>query len=317
MKGKAWLGLVLAIPSGAFDAGAQPWPARQIEMISPYAAGGGVDIIGRAVAAAMSEHLGQAVIVVNRDGAGGTLGFNALASAPADGYTLGAGPTTPISSSPYLVKGVRYRVESFEYICQVFENVFAIAVGSDSRFKSARELLAAAAASAGSVSYGHAGVGSIPHLSMENLADVLKLKFQGVPFRGDAPMLQVLLRGDLDFAVAGLSSLRGQNLRILAIFADERHPQQPEVPIAKELGVATSVPPGFNGVYAPKGVRANIREALESACAKAVQSDTVRHTVANTGQTVRYLTGAQFRARTEADYAFKGELLRRLGLGGQ
>jgi hypothetical protein len=91
-------------------------------MIIPYAAGGGVDIIGRSVAAAMSEHLGQGVVVVNRDGAGGTLGFNALASAAADGYTLGTGPTTPISS-PYLIKGVRYRVESFEYICQVFENV--------------------------------------------------------------------------------------------------------------------------------------------------------------------------------------------------
>jgi tripartite-type tricarboxylate transporter receptor subunit TctC len=130
-------------------------------------------------------------------------------------------------------------------------------------------------------------------------------------------MLQVLLRGDLDFAVAGLSSLRGQNLRILAIFADERHSQQPEIPIANELGVATSVPPGFNGVYAPKGLRAHIREALESACAKVVQSETVRHTIANTGQTVHYLTGAQFQARTAADYAFKGELLRRLGLSGQ
>jgi tripartite-type tricarboxylate transporter receptor subunit TctC len=79
MKGKAWLGLVLAIPLRAVDAGAQSWPARQIEMIIPYAAGSGVDIIGRAVAAAMSEQLGQGVVVVNRDGAGGTLGFNALA----------------------------------------------------------------------------------------------------------------------------------------------------------------------------------------------------------------------------------------------
>jgi tripartite-type tricarboxylate transporter receptor subunit TctC len=152
MKGKARVGLVLAILSKAFDAGAQTWPARQIEMIIPYAAGGGVDIIGRAVAAAMSEHLGQAIVMVNRDGAGGTLGFNVLASAAADGYTLGAGPTTPISSSPYLVKGVRYRVESFEYICQVFENVFAIVVAPDSRFKSARDLLSAAAANPGTLS---------------------------------------------------------------------------------------------------------------------------------------------------------------------
>jgi len=77
------------------------------------------------------------------------------------------------------------------------------------------------------------------------------------------------------------------------------------------------VPPGFNGVCAPKGLPAHIREGLERACAKAIQSDTVRHTIANTGQTVRYLTGTQFQARTAAEYALNGELMRRVGLSGQ
>jgi len=317
MKGATWLGLVIAVPLSAFGAGAQTWPARQIEMIVPYAAGGGVDIIFRSVATAMSEHLGQNVVVVNRDGASGTLGFNALAAADPDGYTLGAGPTTPISSSPFLVKGVRYRVESFEYICQVFENVFAIVVGPHSEFKSAPDLLVAAAANPRGLSYGHAGAGSIPHLSVENLADALKLKLQGVPFRGDSPMLQVLLKGDLDFGVAGLSSLRGQGVRVLAIFADERHQDLSEVPTAKEMGVTTPVPPGFNGVYAPKGLPAEVREALERSCAKAVESDVVSRRIANTGQTVRYLTGEQFHVRTAADYAFKAGLLHRLGLDSQ
>ena len=134
------------------------------EMIVPFAAGGGVDIIARSIAAALSEEFGQRVVVVNRDGAGGTLGFNALAAAPADGYTLVAGPSTPITSAPYLVKGVRYRVNSFDYVCQVFENVFSIAVPANSKFKSARDLLAAAAANPGKLTYGHAGVGQVPHL---------------------------------------------------------------------------------------------------------------------------------------------------------
>ena len=77
------------------------------------------------------------------------------------------------------------------------------------------------------------------------------------------------------------------------------------------------MPPGFNGVCAPKGLPAHIREGLERACAKAIQSDTVRHTIANTGQTVRYLTGTQFQARTAAEYALNGELMRRVGLSGQ
>jgi len=312
-----WLVLSMLVASSHLGATAQNWPTRPIEMIIPYAAGGGVDIVGRAVAGSLSEQFGQSVAVVNRDGAGGTLGFNVLASATPDGYTLGAGPTTPITSSPYLIKGVRYQADSFDYICQVFENVFAIAVEPGSRFNSAKDLFAAATANPGRLNYGHAGHGSIPHLSVENLAEALKLKFQPAPFRGDPPMLAVMLKGDLDFGVPSLASIRGQNFRVLAVFDDERHPTLPDVPTAKELGVATSVPPGYNGIYAPKGLPSQVRKALQDACSKAVQNDTVARAIGNTGQVVRYLTGGQFEARTAADFTFKGELIRRLGLAGQ
>src|SRR6516225_7124852 len=142
---------------------AQNWPARPMEMIIPFPAGGGVDAIGRTVAKAMSVDLGQNIVIANRDGAAGTVGFNALASAAPDGYTLGAGPTTPIANAPFLVKGVRYQVESFDYICQYFENIFVLAVKQQSRFKLAKELITTAAANPGKLTYGHAGVGSIPH----------------------------------------------------------------------------------------------------------------------------------------------------------
>src|SRR5215469_11870813 len=140
---------------------AQNWPARPMEMIIPFPAGGGVDVIGRAVAKAMSVDLGLNIVIANRDGAAGTV---ALASTAPDGYTLGAGPTTPIANAPFLVKGVRYQVESFDYICQYFENIFVLAVKQQSRFKLANELITTAAANPGKLIYGHAGVGSIPHL---------------------------------------------------------------------------------------------------------------------------------------------------------
>jgi len=94
--------LAVAVPLVLFcpTANAQKWPARPIEVIIPFPAGGSVDVIGRAVATAISEELGQQVVISNRDGASGTIGFNALASAPPDGYTLGAGPTTPIANAP-------------------------------------------------------------------------------------------------------------------------------------------------------------------------------------------------------------------------
>lgn len=308
---------VLPLAVVAVGAQAQKWPARPVEVMIPFPAGGSVDVIGRAVANAMSEQLGQQFVVANRDGASGTIGFNALASAPPDGYTLGAGPTTPIANSPYLVKGVRYNVDSFEYICHTFENAFTIAVAPNSPFKTAKELLAFAAANPGKLSYGHSGNGTIPHLSVANLADALKLQFQAVPFRGESALMPVLLKGDIDFAAAAVVTIRGQSFRPLLVFSDRRHPALPDVPTARGLGVATSVPPGQNGLFAPKGLPPEIKAALERACADAVKSQTVLRAMENAGQTVHYLTGSEFRALTAADYRFKGELIRRLGLAVQ
>jgi tripartite-type tricarboxylate transporter receptor subunit TctC len=290
------------------------YPTRTIDMIIPFPAGGSVDVIGRTVAGTMAAELGQTIVISNRDGAAGTIGFNALASAAPDGYTLGAGPTTPIANAPYLAKGVRYGVESFDYICQYYENIFALAVTQQSPFRTAQELFAAAAASPGKLSYGHAGVGTIPHLAIENLADALRLKFQGVPFRGDSPMLPVLLKGDVDFGATALVTIHGMNLRVLAVFADARLPSLPAVPTAKEFGVSTSVPPGHNGLFAPRGIPELVRTRLATACANAAKSPAVVSALARAGQTVTYLTGAQFRDQTFADYEFKGELIRRLGL---
>ena len=106
----------------------------------------------------------------------------------------------------------------------------------------------------------------------------------------------------------------GQNFRPLLVFLGQRHPAYPDVPIARELGATSDVPPGHNGLYAPGGLPAAIRASLERNCADAIGSDVVRKMITNTGQTIRYLAGAEFQAQTVADYAFKGELIRRLGL---
>jgi tripartite-type tricarboxylate transporter receptor subunit TctC len=299
------------------DANAQKWPSRPIDMIIPFPAGGGVDVIGRSVASALSTQLGQQIVVNNRDGAAGTLGFNTLAAATPDGHTIGFGPTTPIANAPYLVRGVRYQVDSFDYVCQIFENVFTIAVAPQSKFKSVQDLIAAARENPGKLTYGHAGTGTIPHLAMENFADALKLKLQAVPFRGDAPILPTLLKGDIDFSVSAISSIHGQNFRPLLVFWEKRHPTYPDAPTAREMGATIDVPPGHNGLYAPKGLPAAIKASLESNCADAIKSNVGSQMISNTGQTFRYLSGAEFQAQTVADHKFKGELINRLGLAVQ
>ena len=98
------------------------------------------------------------------------------------------------------------------------------------------------------------------------------------------------------------------------MFADKRHPAYPDVPTAKELGVAAPVPPGHNGLYAPKGLPPAVKEALDRACANAVKSESVLKVVGNLGQSIAYLDGGKFQSQTLADYKFKGELIKRLGL---
>jgi len=317
MRRKGALVAAVALALIALEANAQKWPARPIEMIIPFPAGSGVDVIGRAVASALAEQSGQQVVVNNRDGGSGTIGFNALAAATPDGSTIAFGPTTPIANAPYLVKGVRYRVDSFDYICQIFENVFTIAVAPQSKLKSVEDLITAAREHPGKLTYGHAGTGTIPHLAVENFAEALKLKFQPVPFRGDAPVLPTLLKGDIDFGAPAVSTIHRQNFRPLLVFSQARHPAYPDVPIARELGTISEVPPGHNGLYAPSGLPIAARTALERHCVDAVKSDVVRQIITNTGQSIRYLSGADFQSQTVADYQFKGELIHRLGLGAQ
>jgi tripartite-type tricarboxylate transporter receptor subunit TctC len=309
------LAAALSLGAATFASAQQKWPSRNIEVIIPFTPGSGVDLIGRATATAFSELLGRTTVVINRDGASGTLGFGVVAAAAADGHTLAFGPTTPIANAPYLVKGVRYNVESFDYICQIFENIFSLSVGPQSKINTAQELLVLAREKPGVVTYGHAGLGSIPYLSAENLIDALKLKLQQVPFRGDAAVVPALLSGQVDVGSVGISSIRGNDkIRPLVVFADDRHPAYPNVPTAKELGVATSVPPGHNGVYAPKGVPRDVKATLERACADALKHEAVLRAITNTGMSIKHLDGVQFHAQTTADYKFKGELIQRLGL---
>ena len=254
MTWKRCLAATMPLALLAFDAHAQNWPSRPIEMIIPFPAGSGVDVIGRSVAAALSEQLKQQVVVNNRDGASGTIGFNVLAGAAPDGHTIAFGPTTPIANAPYLVKGMRDQSIYSKMSARFFENVFTVAVAPQSKLKTAQELLAAAKESPGKLTYGHAGTGTIPHLAVENFAEALKVKFQPVPFRGDAPILPTLLKGDIDFAASAVSTIHGQNFRPLLVFLDKRHPSYPDVPTARELGGTSDVPPGHNGLYAPEGL---------------------------------------------------------------
>ena len=206
------------------------YPVRAVQVIVGFPAGGNVDVMARNLVAAMSAQLGPQFVVVNRDGASGTVGFGQVASARPDGYTLGAGPTTPISLAPHLIKDIKYGVDSYEYICQSFENVFTVAVPAESPLRTINDLIAAARASPGKLSYGHAGIGTVPHLSVVNLAYRENVDLTAVAYRGEAPMLLDLIAGRVSFGSPSVGAIVGRNLRVLAVFADRRHAAYPDAP---------------------------------------------------------------------------------------
>ena len=292
------------------------YPSQAVTVIMPFTAGGGVDIVARALAAEMGKLLGQSFVVVNRDGAAGSIGFAALAQAKPDGYTLASSPATPITNVPHLQKDLPYTFDAFVPICQTLENVFAIVVPGSSPYRSIKELLNDARAHPGKLTYGSVGTGSIPHLSVAALAKATGVQVQFVPYRGDAQMLPNLMSGELAFGCAAISSIAGRGLRVLAVFSDKRHPAVPDAPAVTEFGVP-DIPPGLNGLFAPRGTPQPVLDTLERACRHATETEAFRAQVAKLNQTVAYLGSGDFAKRLREDYELKGRLVRELDLNPQ
>lgn len=304
---------VLALPIVAFAQGF--YPTKPVQIIVSWAAGGSIDTMARGFARAMSQELGQPVVVENRDGASGMIGTAATVSAPPDGYVLNFGPITPITNALHLMSKPAYGVDSLEYVCQVFENRFAIAVPQNSPYKTLQDLYAAIQASPGKLSYGHLGVGSITHLSLETAIQGRNFSVTGVPYRGETPMFLDLQTARLDFGIVtvGNTLATSRPVRMLAIISDRRHPEMPGVPTLKELGLP-SLQPALVGLMAPKGTPAAVLTKLEGACKKAVETDVMQAAVKMLRDEIVYKDRKAFTASVMRDYEEKGALVKRLAI---
>jgi len=292
------------------------YPSRPVQVIVGFPASGSVDLMARRGAAEMANLLGQNFVVVNRDGASGTIGFSMLASARPDGYILGGGPTTPISNAPHFMKGLKYTVDSFEYVCHTFENVFAIVVRPESPFKTLQDLLATARANPGKLNYASSGVGTVPHLAVADFAHRQKLSLSHTPYRGEAVMIPDLISGRVDFSGTSIASVIGRGLRPLGFFGEERHSAFPDIPTLQELGIP-SLPGGLNGFFAPKGTPEPILSVLESSCEKMTKSESFLEAAKKLNQRVKFLGRREFARKTSEDYRLKAELVKTLGLAAQ
>ena len=173
---------------------------------------------------------------------------------------------------------------------------------------SMQDLVAAARANPGKLSYGHAGAGSVPHMSVGALEKALGVKFNPIAYRGDGQMLPQLAGGELDFGAPGISSIVGKNFRVLAVLSEQRHPAVPDAPSLTQLGYPP-VAPGLNGLYAPVGTPRPVLDSLQALCQKVLESDDFRKAAQTLQQTPAFLTAAQFKARLEQVSRIHAELI--------
>ncbi len=322
MKKFRWpaaLALAACTLAGAATVHASTYPSRPIRLIIPYAVGGSTDQTGRLMAKSLSERLGQAVVVENRAGAGGTLGQDFAAKAAADGYTLLFSAAGPLTVTPHTYAKLGYDpVKSFEPIALVATQPLLLAVKPDLRADSVAELIAQAKANPGKLSYGSFGNGSAAHLAGEYFKALTGVDMVHVPYKGSGPALVDLVAGQIDlmFDVFSTSAplVKAGKLRALAITATERSPQFPQVPTMQQAGVAGFEAGTWFGLLAPAGTPRAVIDKLSAAVNAALGEKELQETLASQGASVRGGTPEQFRSYFLAEYDKWGRIVKSAGV---
>jgi tripartite-type tricarboxylate transporter receptor subunit TctC len=294
------LAILIAAVAASSTTLAQEYPTRVIKMIHGFPAGGNVDAVARVLAQEMSKGLGQPVVVEEKLGGVGLVAADIVSKAPPDGYTImavaGAHPVVAAvhKSLPY------HPVDSFEWISTAMYYPFLISVRRDSKLQTLKDLLDAAKAKPGAVSYGSPGAGAIQHLTAELLATLAGVQFLSVAYRGEAQALTATLGGEVDFLVTtttpAMPHLQAGALRAFAVTSKTRWQASPDIPTVEEAGVPGFEVSSWSGVAGPRGLPRPIVERLNAAVLRALQVPEVRARLAGFGGDISGSTPEEMRA---------------------
>ncbi len=306
----ALLGAVAALAaSGSFAA----YPERPIKMIVPWAAGGDTDSIYRVFAPLMQKHLGGTIVVANVGGASGTRGAKEAKDSLADGYTIFAIHDSIHSTYYTGVADVNYG--DFEPLCLVSSTPSILTASPKTPWKDMKSLLADAKSRPGQITVG-ATLGSTSHFFPALVEKAAGIKFKYVSYEGTAPRMNALLGGHIELAESNLTQ-KGKadagELKFLAIAADRRSPDMPNVPTLKELGVDVTYAVN-RGLVAPKGTPADALAKLRTACGAAAKEPAFADAMHKQGTVVRHLDAAGYADFFKSNDALNKELAKDLGM---
>lgn len=283
----------LALGVVPLAARAQPaWsPERSISMIVAFAPGGGTDVAARTLGRAMEKDLGQSVVIVNRAGAGGEIGWSELARARPDGYTIGFINTPNIVTIP-IERRARFRLEDFAPIANIVDDPCGYWVNGDSPIRNLEDLVRAARAAPGTISYGTTGVGSDDHLATLAFERITNTRLLHVPFAGSSQVRNAILARTIQLAAMniaeGLPDQRAGLLRALGQMRDGRWSAAAELPTFREQGIDI-VQSSMRGVAAPVGMPAPVLARLAGAVEFALRDVDFLRSAAQQDLPLRYL----------------------------
>jgi len=277
-------GLALAAPVLAQSG----YPNKPIRMIVPLGAGSAVDVAARLLAQKMSENMGQAIVIENITGAAGIIGADRLAKAAPDGYTIGGFNDSVLTMVPNLNKNTPFNpVTDFAHISQVATIVFSVAVPADSKYKTAAELVAAAKAAPGQITYASGGNGSPQHLGGALFAAHTGVDLKHVPYRDASQAAQGVAGNQVDMTVQGIATVasltKAGKLRIVGVMADARNPEYPEAQTLKEQGIQGFEYSTWFALTSPKGTPKEIVDRLQREVAKALTDPMIKERYAGLG----------------------------------
>lgn len=269
---------------------AQNYPTKPITIVVPFPAGGTTDILARIVGQYMSRDLNQAVVIDNRGGAGGNLGAQAVARAPADGYTLLMGTVGTHAINASLYKRMPFdHIKDFAPLSRVAMVPNMLVAHPSQPFNTVAEMIAYAKANPGQIRYASSGNGTSIHLSGELFKIMAKVDMQHVPYRGSAPAIADLLGGQtaimFDNMPSAIQHVRAGTLKALAVTTAQRSPEMPDLPTIAEAGVPGYEATSWFGLLAPSGTPDAVIRRLNASIVKALNDPEVRQRIAELGAT--------------------------------
>ncbi len=284
---------------------AQAWPARPIRMIIPSTPGGGTDFIGRQLATKLSELNSWQVVPDNRPGAGTALGLAEAARSKPEGYDLVIAQSDNVSLIPLLMKVAYDPIKDLTPIALAATTPLIIIVREDSPFKNLGDLIKAAKAQPGRLTYGTSGTGGGVHIAMELLQMTAGCKMQHVPYKGSTPALADLMGGHLSFAGSSISSaaslLQSGKIRALAVTSTRRSPSLPDVPTVAEFGYKDFNAVTFYGVMGPAGLPPAVVQRLNADINKMLARPDVKTAFQHQGFDTAPVSPDEFAALIRAD----------------